>query len=175
MDGIFYMGDTRESIRRVQGWLREISRRDDRITPVFIDGIYGDETRRAVSDIQNAYGVSATGELDKATFDLIFSVYTDIITSAEALGLHPKFEKYEGGVMSPGDEFDDVYALQLLLRELSLKDDRFFVEASGRFDPQTEIAVKLLQKTLSAAETGRVDIPLWNSLVKLARQTEGFL
>ena len=77
--------------------------------------------------------------------------------------------------MSPGDEFDDVYALQLLLRELSLKDDRFFVEINGRFDPQTEIAVKLLQKTLSAAETGRVDIPLWNSLVKLARQTEGFL
>ena len=175
MDGIFYIGDTREGIRRAQGWLREISRRDNRITPVFIDGIYGDETRRAVSDIQNAYGLSVTGELDKATFDLIFSLYTDIITSAETLGLRPKFEKYEGGVMSPGDEFDDVYALQLLLRELSLKDDRFFVEINGRFDGQTEIAVKLLQKTLSAAETGKVDIPLWNSLVKLARQTEGFV
>ena len=84
MDGIYFINDTKEHIRRVQLWLREISRSDERIKPVFIDGIYGDETREAVRNVQKVYGLAVTGELDKETFDLIFRLYSDQSIPARA-------------------------------------------------------------------------------------------
>ena len=175
MDGIYFINDTKEHIRRVQLWLREISRSDERIKPVFIDGIYGDETREAVRNVQKVYGLAVTGELDKETFDLIFRLYSDLLSLARVDGFRPKFEQYDGETMSPGDVYDDIFVLQLLLRELSLKDERFFVQMSGRFDPETEIAVKLLQKLLRVTEDGKVTRTVWNSLIALTEQTEGYL
>lgn len=171
----FQIENTPEYIRGVQHRLREIGRRDKRIPEVFIDGIYGTETENAVRELQKLYGLPITGELDLPTFELINKLFDDILRRERIEGFRPKFDSYEGGVMRAGDVFDDVYVLQLLLRELSLKDDRFFVEIDGRFNPQTEIAVKLLQKTLQYEENGKVDIPLWNALVRLTENTEGYL
>ena len=175
MDGIYFLGDTREHTRRVQRWLREISRSDSRIKSVFIDGIYGEETREAVRNIQATNGLRVTGELDRETFDLIFKLYSELLSRERVDGFRPKFEQYEGEAMSPGDEFDDIFVLQLLLRELSLKDDRFFVEMTGRLDEPTEAAVRLLQSVLGADENGRFTVIEWNALVSLTENTDGYV
>ena len=174
MDGVFYVNDEAERIRRVQHWLRELSRNDGRISEVFIDGIYGDETRKAVADVQRISGSAVTGELDKDTFDTVFRLFTEL-SDTKVRPYLPRFDNYEGGKMSPGDVFDDIYLLQLLLRELSLKDERFFVEASGSFDEQTERAVRLLQTVLGIVEDGTVSIREWNALIALTENTEGYL
>ena len=155
--------------------LREIGRRDDRIPEVFIDGIYGKETQNAVRELQKIYGLRVTGAIDLETLELINRLYEDILRRERIDGYRPKFDNYEGQVMSPDDVFDDVFLLQLLLRELSLKDDRFFVKMSGVFDPDTVIAVKLLQSVLGKEQDGKVDRELWNSLVRLTETTEGYL
>jgi peptidoglycan hydrolase-like protein with peptidoglycan-binding domain len=155
--------------------LREIGRRDDRIPEVFIDGIYGKETQNAVRELQKIYSLRVTGAIDLETIELINRLYEDILRRERIDGYRPKFDNYEGQVMSPDDVFDDVFLLQLLLRELSLKDDRFFVEIDGRFNPQTVIAVKLLQSILGKEQDGKVDRELWNSLVRLTETTEGYL
>jgi peptidoglycan hydrolase-like protein with peptidoglycan-binding domain len=155
--------------------LREIGRRDDRIPEVFIDGIYGKETQNAVRELQKIYGLRVTGAIDLETLELINRLYEDILRRERIDGYRPKFDNYEGQVMSPDDVFDDIFLLQLLLRELSLKDDRFFVEIDGRFNPQTVIAVKLLQSILGKEQDGKVDRELWNSLVRLTETTEGYL
>ena len=172
----FYsISDTAEHIRRAQLWLRAISKANDRIPSVFIDGIYGNETRNAVSEFQKYYELPITGELDSATFDKIFSEYSTLLQNSIPLGFVPEFEYYEGKKMSPGDVFDDIYLLQLLLRKLSIKDDRFFTEMTGRFDPQTEKAVRLLQNISTLPETGAVDISLWNNLVRLSDNLDGYI
>ncbi len=171
----FHISDEAAYIRGVQFRLREIGRHDERITEVFIDGIYGEKTEQAVKDLQKLNGLAVTGELDRATFELIDALYEEILSTSEVLGYKPKFGEYEGGAMRPGDVFDDIYTLQLLLRELSLKDDRFYVEIDGRFNPQTEIAVKLLQESLQYEQSGEVDIRLWNALIRLTENTEGYL
>lgn len=172
---IFHISNTPEYIRGVQYRLRVIGKRDERIPEVFIDGIYGEETKNAVRVLQNAYGLPETGELDLATLELINTLYDDVLRRETVNGFRPKFDSYDGGVMRLGDDFDDIFLLQLLLRELSIKDERFFVEIDGKFNEQTEIAVKLLQRTLLFEENGRVDIPLWNALVRLTNNTEGYL
>ena len=155
--------------------LREIGRRDSRVPEVFIDGIYGPETENAVRELQKIYGLPITGEVDLETFELINTLYEDILRRERVDGYRPKFDNYEEQVMSPDDDFDDIFLLQLLLRELSLKDDRFFVKMSGVFDPDTVIAVKLLQEVLGKEQDGKVNRELWNSLVRLTENTEGYL
>jgi peptidoglycan hydrolase-like protein with peptidoglycan-binding domain len=172
---IFHLSNTPEYIRGVQYRLRVIGKHDDRIPEVFIDGIYGEETKNAVRVLQNINGLPETGELDKETFELINTVYEDILIRETVNGFKPKFDSYEGGVMRVGDEFDGIYFLQALLRELSIKDERFFVEIDGKFNSETEIAVKLLQRILLFEENGLVDIPLWNALIRLTNNTEGYL
>ena len=172
---IYRIDDEREHIRRVQGWLRVIGQNDERIPEVFIDGIYGVETENAVKKFQQTRGLAVTGALDRATFDMIFSEYSRIIRDQTALGFTPKFEYYEGGTMSPDDDFDDIYLLQLLLRKLAIKDERFFTEITGKFNPETEKAVRLLQNLSSLPENGKVDIPLWNNLIRLTQTLEGYI
>ncbi len=172
---IFHISNTPEYIRGIQMRLRELGRRDERIPEVFIDGIYGTETENAVRAVQKIGKLPVTGELDSVTFELINELFENIGRTETVQGYRPKFENYEGKVLRAGDEFDDIFLLQLLLRELSLKDDRFFVDMNGRFNPQTEIAVKLLQKTLLRDETGLVDVALWNALLRLTENTNGYL
>ena len=175
MDGIFYMGDENRRTRNLQNRLRAISKERREVREVFVDGIYGSETEEAVKDVQRLSGLGVTGAVDKATYDAVSRLYNETLSKSQVLGFTPRFDLYEGNALSPGDELDDIYLLQLLLRELSIKDDRFFVEASGRFDPQTEKAVRLLQKTLDMDEDGRVTSKIWNALVRLTEQNEGYL
>lgn len=173
-DGLYFMTDEREHIRRVQRWLREISRTDERIPPIYIDGIYGSETRETVAAFQKAYGLNPSGELDKNTFDLIFETRQGIINRSQTNGFKPKFEEFTEQKMKPGDRFDDIFVLQLLLRELSIKDDRFFTDMTGLFDDSTESAVRLLQSILQSPESGSVDRELWNSLVAMTANLDGY-
>ena len=175
MDGIFYMGDENRRTRNLQNRLRAISKEHSEVREVFVDGIYGAETEEAVKDVQGLSGLEVTGKVDKATFDAVSRLYRETFEGSGVLGFTPRFDLYEGKALSPGDELDDIYLLQLLLRELSVKDDRFFVEASGRFDPQTEKAVRLLQKALRMSEDGKVTNTVWNALVRLTEQSDGYL
>ena len=138
MDDLYLISDKASGVRALQEALRSISRGDPRVRPVFVDGIYGPETRDAVADVQKAYGLPITGELDLTTSDLIFALRREQTERRTPRPYRPRFDTYEGNKMTPGDDFDDIYLLQLLLRELSIKDERFFVETSGRFDEQTE-------------------------------------
>ena len=166
-DTVFYVGNNAEFIKRVQGWLRDLSRSDKRIPAVYIDGIYGNETKDAVKAFQNAYDVGEGGELDKETFEMLDKVWNLAKKNASLLGYRPQFEFYEGNVISPGDSFDDVYAVQLLLRELSLQDSSYYTEMTGNYDEKTVTAIKKLQKALGKTENGIVDRDLWNTLVLL--------
>ena len=163
-----YIDQREDVIRDVQKWLRVIGREYPDFPEVFIDGIYGEETADAVRFYQNKKGLQTTGIVDRATFDSLYSEYLRIIRASRILGFIPAFEEYTDGEMRPGDVLDDIFVLQLLLRAISLDDNDFFVDMSGRFDDETEKAIRKLQSRIGMAENGRVNGELWNMLVLLA-------
>lgn len=171
----FRIEDEKEQIRRLQSWLREIGRRDKSIPEVFIDGIYGEETRRAVQKYQETRVLPITGEMDLITFDSIFAEYSTFESKEKAIGYAPEFEKFEGKRLSVGDGFDDIYLLQLLFRRLSVKDERFFLEMTGVYDDSTAAAVTLLRSISGSEEGDFVDTELWNSLIRLTETLEGYV
>ena len=163
-----FIDQREELIKDVQKWLRTIGREYPDFPEVFIDGIYGGETAEAVSFFQTKKGLPATGNVDRRTFDSLYSEYLRVIRASRILGFIPAFEEYTGGEMRPGDVFDDIYVLQLLLRAVSLDDTELFVDINGVYGEETEKAVRKLQKKIGMTETGKVNGELWNMLVLLA-------
>ena len=163
-----FIDQKEEVIKDVQKWLRTIGREYPDFPEVFIDGIYGSETSEAVAFFQRKKGLSVTGDVDRETFDSLYSEYLRIIRASRILGFIPQFEEYTGGEMRPGDVFDDIFVLQLLLRAVSLDDTELFVDINGIFNDETEKAVRKLQNKIGMTENGRVNGELWNMLVLLA-------
>ena len=59
-----------QSIAQLQVMLRYIEYRLSGSTMLPVDGIYGEDTRNAVTDIQNRVGFVPTGEVDTDTLDI---------------------------------------------------------------------------------------------------------
>jgi peptidoglycan hydrolase-like protein with peptidoglycan-binding domain len=171
-DVFYFSEDTETPVGNLQRWLRALSGQNEDIPEVFIDGIYGEETRRAVAAFQRINGIPETGEVDLNTFDSIYRAYREYLLDNEELGYSPDFDSFEGKRMSFGDEFDDIFVLQVLLNTVALDDERYYVRPTGRFDEDTLRSVNLLQGALGRESEGFVNQRLWNELVKLTRKPQ---
>ena len=69
------LGDVSFAVAAVQFLLNESSQIIDTLDQIVIDGIYGNETRTAVSRFQEANGMLASGEVDKNTWDALVDTY----------------------------------------------------------------------------------------------------
>ena len=171
-NGSHFLDDTRTPIRNLQRWLRVISRKNGGTGEVFIDGIYGEETRSAVRDFQIKNSLTPTGEVDLATFNAIFAEYEEALRNGDTLGVKPDFDSYKDKRMSYGDAFDDVYLLQVLFNVIALDDERYYVKPSGVFDSDTLRSVELLRKVTGRDEGDYVDRELWNDLVRISERPQ---
>ena len=161
---MYYTDDRKSAIEEIQKFLLviyESGKRDiDRIS---VDGIYGEETKRAVRQYQSLYGIEANGVVNKETFDALYSEYkeiTDEIFLEEILigeGLFP---------LTLGMQGDDVLLLNLYLIELSnVYKDLERVDKSTYFSARTERTVRGLQRIFNEEETGEVDKKLFNRII----------
>ena len=158
----------REAIRNLQRYLRELSRYHPNISTVPIDGIFESQTAQSVRDFQTAFGLPVTGRADKRTWDALFAEYLRLLEANDRtprVHLFPKSpEKYEASL---GEESAFVTVLQLLLAELSTIYDVITPpSASGRFETDTERAVRAFQTASRLPVTGRVDLRTWNRMIR---------
>ena len=168
----FFMIDDRASANRaLQKRLRELWREDSRLPIVFIDGIYGEATEAAVHAFQETRGLKATGNVDLETHRRIGEEYDALLLRRERFVGAPDFDRYEGGVISPGDVFDGVIALQLLLRSIAEQDDRFMVPTDGVYGEETAAAVKLFKQLRGIEGDDTVDRLFWNELALFAERS----
>ncbi|MBO5882958.1 MAG: peptidoglycan-binding protein [Clostridia bacterium] len=152
-----------DAVLNLQKYIRRISYSDNRIPRVPLDGIYGSETRRAVSEFQRSASLPDTGITDKNTFDAIYSKYL-ILKSGDTGDLILAIPKKDY-VLRIGDSHSMVSILQILLSEVSpIYDVSLSSNPSGVFDEETERAVKAMQKIFGLTETGVTDAILWQYL-----------
>ena len=64
-----------QAVRNLQLYLRTISFFDTRIGRVPIDGIYEDDTKRAVAAFGRTRGLPVSETVDRATWDAIYQEY----------------------------------------------------------------------------------------------------
>ena len=77
------VGSSGEKVRQLQQQLARISKTYPAIPTVTVDGIYGNETRKAVEKFQEVFGLPVTGTVDYLTWYEISAIYVAVTRIAE--------------------------------------------------------------------------------------------
>lgn len=137
------------------------------------DGIFGEETRGAVSEFQRRNGLPVTGAADQETWDVLVQIYRNaLVVDGKAEPLQIVLQP--GQTICSGESNVHLYLIQSLFVAL----DRFYrdvpqVRVNGRHDRQTAPAVVWLQKRAGLPESGEVDKHTWRYLARLYRLISG--
>ncbi|MBQ4137476.1 MAG: peptidoglycan-binding protein [Clostridia bacterium] len=155
------------SVTELQQWLRTLHFAGYGVDLIIPDGIYGEDTRRAVSQFQQIIGLPVTGIVDRATWDALYEA--NLIARLEASrpnAIYP-FPERGGYVLSPGEVSDIVMIVQLMLDTLSAHYDKIDVEPTGTYDAATRRAVEIFQEKNGLRVTGEIDKTTWNRLAEV--------
>ena len=158
-----------QAIFNLQRYLRQLSRFDPDIPSVDEDGIFGEETRLALTVFQRRYGLPVTGTADAETWARLFSEYLASVegrTRPDPVFIFPRFPPdYSVG---RGDENIYVGVIQLLLRDVITLygRDAEALPIDGIFGELTERAIRDFQRVQRLPEDGRVDRVTWNRLAR---------
>ena len=69
------LGDNNRYVAYLQIYLNDIASVNDRINPFVIDGIFGENTKQAVEEFQEAYNLPVDGVVGQETWNKILEVY----------------------------------------------------------------------------------------------------
>ena len=156
--------DDKEYISQLQNYLYYISLKDVAIPRIVPDGIYGKQTRNAVSAFQKAHGLKITGDADIKTWEAIKADYDMIMQGCEA---PDKLSVFPGGryTVHLNEKSDTVSFIQLVLICLNAE-YRFDgeINVTGIYNENDAAAVKKLQKIHGLKQTGAVDCVTWNCM-----------
>ncbi len=154
-------------IAALQTMLRTIAQTEDTIPSVQTDGVYGENTKRAVSEIQRQHGMDVTGITDFETWQVIEKQYKTARVEANAavplqIVIDPK------QAFLPGCRNKHVLLIQAMFEALAddyqeLKE----VHVSGVYDEATENAVRWLQKACDQTCSGICNKQMWKMLTGL--------
>lgn len=158
----------KDAIKNIQRYLRQLSFHDDGINPVPIDGIWADQTRRALIQFQRSQGIPATGTVDNNTWAILKQKYDESVALNSPplkLDLFPRNIyglEYE---MTVGEIGFLVTAVQYLLGELSRLYSFPECAPSGVYDEETASLVREFQKRNGIEATGKVGRETWDAMV----------
>ena len=133
------------------------------------DGIYGPKTQEAVKKLQKDLGVEVTGSWDEATRKATiaskkFTKTVEQVRKVTKKNVEQVTEKYKESVdwasrlnqnLGKGTKNDFVKRLQMELKRAGYLSDK--ANADGIYGPETEAAVKKLQRKLGVEVTGMWD------------------
>lgn len=155
----------KDSVFELQKMLRKIFGSKGINIALNPDGIYGEETEKAVKIFQKHHGISPTGIADNETWNAIVKEYKQTLEECSAgEGIVPF---YPGCCCKSGEKSDMIYIIQVILSALGIIYDEFpQIVISGVFDAPTEQAVKIFQRINRLPQTGEVDVKTWNALAR---------
>lgn len=155
-----------EAIRNLQTYLRQLSYDDSRITPPPVDGIYGSDTRRALSEFQSTHGLPVTGVADQATWEQLYSAYRASLAENALPVKVALFPSLPPDVrLSTGSRGFAVAAVQYMLQELEVQYGILRpIPVTGIYDEITRDAVAGFQTQNVMEPTGEVGRATWNEI-----------
>lgn len=153
-----------QPIRSLQQMLRVIGENDDRLPSVVPDGIYGNDTVRAVSAFQRSAGLPVTGIADQDTWEAIVARYEPaLVEQGEAEPLRIILDP--GQVIRRGERNPNLYVVQAILIVLSEQYAGITPPGmSGILDLATADSISSFQQMNLIPVTGELDKNTWKRL-----------
>ena len=161
------------SVTSLQTMLRVIALHDKTCPTVVPDGIYGQQTAKAVSVQQKRAGLPQTGITDFATWQAICAAYQAALVEVEpAAPLDIVMNPNQ--VILEGSNNLHVLLVQAMLHILSeVYPNLKSCPLTGDCDGDTVCAIRSLQRCCGLPESGILDKHLWQLLAGLYHQAVG--
>lgn len=153
-----------QPIRSLQTMLRVLSE-DNGIHPTVIpDGIYGQQTQRAVSVFQQLHGLPVTGVTDLDTWEMIVKEYEPALIRVD-MAQPLQITMNPGERYRKGSDHPNIYIFQSVLTVLSNAYDGISPPSrSGILDEATAASVASFQQMSGLEQTGDVDKITWKQM-----------
>ena len=131
------------------------------------DGIYGKETKNAVSVFQSLNKLPVTGKVDEATWNTLFRLSDRAMRACERSAPIYPYEYMKRGTVSPEERSDLTYIVQIILRTLETQYPALAPQPlNGICDEITSKNISYLQTVWGLDGDGSVDLPTWNMLAQ---------
>ena len=162
----------KQEILELQNMLRAITQAGGGLPLVNPDGIFGEQTERAVTAFQSDAGLTANGIVDYATWSAITHAYRNASRILSHRPIHPfPSPVYE---MRAGEKSDLVMLVQIMLAALAIAlDGMDAVRPTGEYDEATERAVAEFQRSHGLPASGVIDRNTWDALARFYDRTVG--
>lgn len=155
-----------QPVRSLQTMLRVLAEDDSSLPTVIPDGIYGQDTMRAVSAFQRRQGIPVTGVVDLNTWEQIVESYElAIIRVDKAEPIEVLINANE--VYRLGDSGPYIYLLQSMLTQLA-QDHKSIppLQLTGIVDAETSAALVAFQQLADLPANGELDKITWKYVVR---------
>jgi len=166
-------GDRGEKVETAQFMLSVIGEFYQNSPIIAVDGIFGNETLRAVEAFQRNNNLPVTGVIDAQTWEIMYQQYkgiVDTVLSTERLN-SPTARAYPGTPLRLGSRGDDVRALQDYINVISLAYPRIRpVTPTGYFGENTQNAVREFQQLEGLSQSGVADETTYNAITSLYKE-----
>ncbi len=163
-------GETGDQVRNIQYLLAYISLFYDSIPQVALDGVYGPATEAAVRAFQETFDLPVTGEVDIATWDVLYRTYLGFLETIPFKYTEGVVLPYPGVPLRLGAESDTVRLLQEYLNFIAeIYPQIPTVQVTGYFGTQTQNAVLAFQEFVGITQNGTVAANTWNEITELYR------
>ena len=166
---VLRQGDRGIAVRTIQYYLNFIGQFNDSLTiGIAEDGIFGQETKRAVEAFQRYYGLTADGIVGRNTWNAVIDAYNDILRSLPSDFTGFSSLLYPGYYVTRGASGRIVEQLQTFLRVIARNNNAIpNVAVDGIFGPQTQAAVIAVQNWFDLEPDGVVGPITWNAIITL--------
>ena len=160
-------GSTGESVQAIQAQLNRISDNYPSINKQVADGIFGENTEKAVKAFQKAFNLTQDGVVGKSTWYKISYIYTAVKKLAELTSEGEALAPgaYPGYVISRGARGLNVLMIQFYINQRAVyisSVDR--VEADSIFGAGLEKQVKNFQRYFNLTDDGKVGPLTWHRM-----------
>lgn len=166
------LGSSGNSVRLLEVQLNRIRRNYPAIPNISNVNVDFDvETEAAVKEFQKIFNLEQTGEVDKATWYKIKTIFSSVKKLGELNSEGVNYEDVKN--ISPeklqeGDTGREVRYIQYYLAVLGYFNDNLpLIALTGVYDEETKNSVLAFQRQYGLPETGIMDRDTWNKLVEV--------
>lgn len=153
-----------QPVRSLQTMLRVLAEDDEDLLSLIPDGIYGNQTRQAVTAFQQKYGIPVTGVVNQATWERIVAEHAPALVRigpAEPLRLILNPNQ----VIRRGEYHPYLFLVQGMLTTLAeIYSSLLAPGISGILDEATADALASFQYLSALPQTGELDKITWKHL-----------
>ncbi len=162
-------GDRGIAVRTIQYYLNFVGQFNDSLTiGIAEDGIFGQDTKRAVEAFQRYYGLTVDGIVGRNTWNAVIDAYNDVLRSLPSDFTGFSSLLYPGYYITRGASGRIVEQLQTFLRVIARNNNAIpNVAVDGIFGPQTQAAVIAVQNWFDLEPDGVVGPITWNAIITL--------